>query len=114
MTEVNRSELTRCVVETNCALVEWQFENINEVFLKVVEISSSLPRTTIVEQTGNYWHGICRSLIFRFPDDLEVLKLPKRGLIQIKSASRYGVSDLGVNRIRINWIYRKLIKSIQQ
>ena len=103
-------KLNECINKANCFFVEWDFENINKSFELLIGISSKLPRTTVIEKNESYWHGVCRSLIFRFPDDLEILKLPKDGLIQIKSSSRIGASDLGVNKNRINYLYRQLIK----
>ncbi|WP_320664341.1 DUF1499 domain-containing protein [Prochlorococcus sp. MIT 1223] len=103
-------KLAKCVIETNCFFDEWKFKDINKAFNELVKISLSIPRTTVVEETNNYWHGICRSLIFRFPDDLEILKSTELSLIQVKSSSRYGASDLGVNRRRINGLYKELMK----
>ncbi len=105
--------LTKCMSQTNCEFQEWEFKDVNKKFNQLIEIASCIPRTTILEQDENYWHGVCRSLIFRFPDDLEILKLRKggaKGIIQIRSASRYGASDLGVNRQRIEGIYKRLLK----
>jgi len=42
-----------------------------------------------------------------FVDDLEFLSEPSKGVIQVRSASRMGHSDLGVNRSRVERI-RKL------
>lgn len=106
---IDETPLDECVVTTNCHLVEWKFSNINKSFEKLVEISTALPRTKVIENKNNYWHGVCRSLILRFPDDLQILKLTQKGIIQIKSSSRYGLSDLGVNANRIHSIYKKLM-----
>jgi uncharacterized protein (DUF1499 family) len=59
------------------------------------------PRTQIITRTDRYLHATCTSRIFRFVDDLEALVDPAAGLIQLRSASRIGYSDLGVNRRRI-------------
>ena len=100
--------LSACSIETNCVFIEWEFGNINQAYDKLIGIASQLPRTSVIEQSNNYWHAVCRSLIFRFPDDLEVLKLPESGIIQVRSASRFGLGDLGVNKNRVNSIYRQL------
>ena len=101
-------KLSTCLIETNCILVEWSFRDINQTYERLIKIASQLPRTNCLEKTSDYWHGVCRSLIFRFPDDLEVLKLPKSGIIQVRSASRFGLGDLGVNKNRVNSLYRQL------
>ena len=111
----SKVELSECTIKSNCVLVEWEFEDINKTFSDLIKISSSIPRTQIIESNENYWHAICRSLVFRFPDDLEILKKTastgtnKKGVIQVKSASRIGVSDLGVNYRRVQNLYRKLL-----
>jgi len=103
-----QGKLSACAIETNCVLVEWGFENVEEEYNKLIKLASNLPRTTILEKTNNYWHGVCRSLIFRFPDDLEILKLSGDRIIQVRSASRIGIGDLGVNKNRVQNLYRKL------
>ena len=107
----NYKKLKECTLSSNCILVEWKFKDINQVFKDLIKISCEIPRTSTVEQSKDYWHGICRSLIFRFPDDLEILKLENEGIIQVKSSSRFGVSDLGVNRQRVTGLYRKILKN---
>ena len=105
----SQGSLSECFLETNCVLVEWKFDNLNQSYEKLVGIASSLPRTTVLEQKDEYWHGVCRSLIFRFPDDLEILKLPSKKIIQVRSSSRFGLGDLGVNRNRVETLYKGLV-----
>ena len=82
-------------------------------FDQLVRIAQKIPRTTVLENKDSYWKGVCRSLIFRFPDDLEILKISNsKGIIQIKSASRFGASDLGVNQKRINYLLKELERGI--
>ena len=92
--------LSPCINPFNCFFVEKKFEDPEITFKKLVSIAELLPRTKVLKKNEIYWHGICKSLIFRFPDDLEILKLNNK--IQIKSSSRYGGSDFGVNKRRIN------------
>jgi uncharacterized protein (DUF1499 family) len=61
-------------------------------------------RLTIVEDTGSYLRAEARSLIFRFVDDVEFLLDTEAGVIQLRSASRAGYSDFGVNRRRVERI----------
>ncbi len=106
----NRNSLSPCLVNSNCTFVEWKFSDIDKKFLNLIEIAKHLPRTVVIEEEIDYWHGVSRSLVFRFPDDLEILKLSNRNVIQVRSASRIGVSDLGVNRNRVNLLYERLMK----
>tara|TARA_B100000212_G_scaffold134335_1_gene100967 strand:+ start:354 stop:716 length:363 start_codon:yes stop_codon:yes gene_type:complete len=101
----------------NSFLFEKEFDNVDRVFKKLIKIAESLPRTQIIKQENDYWKGVCRSLIFRFPDDLEILKLKydhgitsNKGKIQIRSASRFGQSDLGVNQRRVATLISRLNK----
>ena len=54
-----------------------------------------------VQQLGDYWQQTHTSLIFRFIDDIEVLFDDQNRVIHIRSASRVGYSDRGVNRARV-------------
>jgi len=108
----NSGVLSECLIPTNCVKVEWSFANANKAFDQLVFIASSLPRTSTVESSKNYWHGIVRSLIFRFPDDLEILLIPSKNIVQVRSASRLGLGDLGVNQKRINSLYSEINKVI--
>jgi uncharacterized protein (DUF1499 family) len=59
---------------------------------------------TFVEETDTYWQLEFRSLIFRFVDDVEFLFDRDSKVIHVRSASRVGYSDLGVNRTRVEKI----------
>ena len=99
----------------NSVLIEKKLDNVDQKFVQLVSLAEGLPRTEVLESSKNYWRGICRSLIFRFPDDLEILKIEGRnyldrskGIIQIRSAARLGQSDLGVNLRRVEYLFNKL------
>ena len=61
-------------------------------------------RVTLIKDTGEYLHVEVRSLIFRFTDDVEFLLQENDKLIHVRSASRTGYSDFGVNRRRVEQI----------
>jgi uncharacterized protein (DUF1499 family) len=58
-------------------------------------------RTVIKLETENTLHAEATSLIFRFVDDVNVILDPKARLFHIRSASRIGYGDFGVNRQRV-------------
>ena len=58
----------------------------------------------------DYLHAECRSAVFGFVDDLELNLRPAEGIIAVRSASRLGYSDLGVNRKRIETLRTALIR----
>ena len=60
-----------------------------------------LPGSHIVSIRADYLHAECRSRFFGFVDDLELHLRASEGIIAVRSASRLGYSDFGVNRRRI-------------
>ena len=101
----------------NSFLFEREFDNVDQVFKMLSKLAENLPRTKVIKKENDYWKGVCKSLVFRFPDDLEILKIKNNyvlksasGTIQIRSASRFGQSDLGVNQRRIATLVSKLDK----
>ena len=71
---------------------------------RLLEVLSSLERTRVKALEKNYIHAESVSAIFRFVDDVEFLFDDRQKVIQVKSASRVGYYDLGVNRRRIDKI----------
>ncbi|MDJ0623940.1 MAG: DUF1499 domain-containing protein [Desulfocapsaceae bacterium] len=62
------------------------------------------------EREGYLWWE-CRSKIFGFVDDLEMYLPVQQPLIYIRSASRVGYSDFGVNRKRVDKIKQRFMKN---
>lgn len=61
---------------------------------------ATLERTSIQRRQGDYWHALQVSGLFRFIDDIELRFDDAAGVIHLRSGSRVGYSDLGVNRKR--------------
>ncbi len=76
-------------------------EKARERLLKVLK---AFPRTTIVKQDAVSLKAECRSLLFRFVDDVDFVFHDREKLIHFRSASRLGRSDFGVNRKRMETI----------
>ncbi|BAY81359.1 hypothetical protein NIES267_08350 [Calothrix parasitica NIES-267] len=76
-------------------------EKAKETLLKVL---TAVPRTEVVEETDNYIHALSKSRIFKFIDDVEFYFPSDENVIHVRSASRVGESDLGVNRTRMQQI----------
>lgn len=76
-------------------------DEAKERLLSVIE---GMPRTAIVENDGWYIRAEFTSRIFRFVDDVEFLIDANAGVIDFRSASRVGRSDLGANRKRMETI----------
>ncbi|MDT8451402.1 MAG: DUF1499 domain-containing protein [Gammaproteobacteria bacterium] len=62
---------------------------------------SAMPRTIIISRTFDYLHAECSSSVFGFVDDLELHLRPDQNIIAVRSASRLGHSDFGVNQNRV-------------
>jgi len=77
----------------------------------LVKIIEGTPRTKIITQSADYLYAEYESALFGFVDDVEFYFEPDSKLVQVRSASRVGRSDFGVNRARIEDIRRRLLES---
>ena len=112
---VNNDRLFPCPTSPNCvcSFDEDKMHSIEPLVMhqepeadldRLVELIAQIPRTKVVTRADNYLHVEFASLVFRFVDDVEFLVDPTKGVIELKSASRVGYSDFGVNRRRIDHI----------
>jgi len=67
-------------------------------------ILQSMPGIKVTEQRPDYLHAEAETRWLKFVDDLEFWFNPARGVIELRSASRLGREDFGVNRQRIEAI----------
>ncbi len=118
---VNNGKLTDCPATPNC--VNSQVSAINiEHSIKPIEVGGetqrimadlklavqSMPRSTIIKETNNYLSVEFTSKLMGFVDDVEFYLDDTGKALQMRSASRLGESDLGINRQRIEEIRSKL------
>lgn len=68
---------------------------------RILRVLRALPRTILVEEGPAVLRAECRTLVFRFVDDVEIRFDDTAKLIHFRSASRLGRSDFGVNRHRM-------------
>jgi len=68
-----------------------------------------LPRTRIVNEKAGYMHAECQTAVMGFVDDLELHLREADGVIAMRSASRLGYSDFGVNRKRLEGLRVQLV-----
>ena len=68
------------------------------------KIVSSQDGASLVLAEPDYIHAEFRTKIFGFVDDVEFWFPRKQGLIHIRSASRLGYSDFGVNKKRVEML----------
>jgi uncharacterized protein (DUF1499 family) len=67
-------------------------------------VIEAMPRTRIVSASDTALQAEFTSRLFRFVDDVQCVADAPAGVIQIRSASRVGYSDLGANRKRVEAI----------
>jgi uncharacterized protein (DUF1499 family) len=68
----------------------------------------AMPRTTIVSQRENYLYAEFRTKLLRYVDDVELFFDGR--VVQVRSCSRLGRRDFGVNRRRVEEL-RRLIEA---
>jgi len=56
----------------------------------------------------NFVQAVVKTPVMRFRDDVQLLFLPKAELIQVRSSSRLGISDLGANAARSETLREQL------
>jgi len=71
---------------------------------KLVATVKAQPRAAVVTEKPDYLYAEFTSAGMGFVDDVEFALDAKSGVIQVRSSSRLGISDRGVNRARIEAI----------
>lgn len=79
--------------------------------LRLVAVLQSLDRVTLVRSEPTYLHAEFRSKTMGYVDDFEARIDAAAGVIHVRSASRVGHGDRGVNRARIELLRRKFASS---
>tara|TARA_B100000900_G_scaffold196536_1_gene166313 strand:- start:783 stop:1172 length:390 start_codon:yes stop_codon:yes gene_type:complete len=102
-------ELKPCIQVSHCVREELNVEKIDSPYEKVISIVQNSPRTKIVESDGDYLHAEVTSRIMKYVDDLEISFLPETNNLIIRSESRVGDGDFGVNRKRVDLIINNLL-----
>jgi uncharacterized protein (DUF1499 family) len=80
----------------------------------LLSIISSLPRTKIIADNDRYVHVTFTSRLMRFVDDVEFVFDDTNKQIHVRSASRVGYSDMGVNRKRVENLRKLLNERIKR
>lgn len=74
---------------------------------RLKEVVNNIPGANLINEESDYLYFECASKVLGFVDDLEFYCSPDEKAIHVRSASRLGYSDLGVNRKRVENIRRK-------
>lgn len=98
-----------CPDTPNCAIHSVEFPESSQKLFKTVRASMDRISPYKVDSNSHSLQidAVFRILVFGFKDDVQIIIKPigsERSILHIKSASRVGRSDLGVNRRRIKRI----------
>jgi len=105
---VHSGALSPCASPAHCARADWALTDPQAALNALVPVIEAMPRTEIVEQSDGYLHATATSAFFGFVDDLELYADSATGVLQARSVSRLGDSDLGVNRQRLTDLQQEL------
>lgn len=79
-----------------------------EAIARIRQVVATMPGARVVEARDDYLYVQFTTRWMRFVDDAEFWYDPGAGVVQLRSASRVGRKDFGVNRARIEAIRRAL------
>ena len=77
-------------------------------FVRLRTVVAAMPGAAIVESTPTYLYAEYTTRWLGFVDDVEFLLDEPARVIQVRSASRLGRKDFGVNRARIEAVRERL------
>ncbi len=120
---IDNGQLSSCPNSPNCVNSQSNDEkqgipailfpgNSEQAKTQILKLLGEMKRTKVVVSEEDYIHAECTSAIFRFVDDMEFYfpESDENGTtIEVRSASRTGHSDFGVNRKRVE-AFRSLLK----
>ncbi len=117
---VTNGRLAPCPTSPNCVSSQASIDDarhyIDAIFYRggkeqsynaLVQEIQAQGRTKLIALKDNYIRAEFSSAVFGFVDDVEFY-FPEEPLIHVRSASRIGKSDFGVNRKRIELIRKKI------
>jgi uncharacterized protein (DUF1499 family) len=81
--------------------------NLADARQKLINLLEASKRFRLISVETDYIHAEFRSLIFNFVDDVEFYFSSDARIIDVRSASRTGYYDFGVNRRRVERLRAK-------
>jgi uncharacterized protein (DUF1499 family) len=78
---------------------------------QIKRIVETMPGAKVVESRPDYLYVQFSTRLMKFVDDAEFWFDPASGVVQVRSASRLGRKDFGVNRARVEAIRQALAAS---
>lgn len=118
-------QLRKCPGKSNCVCSEYK-ESRHYIEPLVIPDNSTIDSFAVLtraiqemggrvqSESGNYIAATFSSAIFGFIDDMEIRIDSQRNVIHIRSASRVGHSDMGVNRERAESLKKLYINKVTE
>lgn len=111
---VSQGALAPCPSPAHCARADWPVQQGSgktpqSAFDSLVPVIEAMGGIEVIELAEGYLHATATSSIFGFVDDLELYADKEHEILQARSVSRLGDSDLGVNSKRLEVLRGALI-----
>ncbi len=105
---VYQGHLAPCATPAHCAREDWAVADPAAALARLLPAVLTLEGVELVETGEGYLHATATSRLFGFVDDLELHAAQQAGVIEARSVSRLGDSDLGVNAKRLARLHQAL------
>lgn len=116
---INNNSLLQCPLKDNCVSsyskqAQYKiealpyFSSVSESIQKIRSTLLSISGVTLITEDSNYLYVECQSRLLGFVDDLEIYCDDNKQQCMVRSASRLGRTDFGVNRKRVEKIRQLL------
>lgn len=83
-----------------------------DAFNRLAEVIDAMDNTTLVTRRDDYLHAEFSTPTLGFVDDVECLLSEDGARIDVRSCSRLGYSDWGVNRKRVEMLRQQLAAAL--
>jgi uncharacterized protein (DUF1499 family) len=120
---LNEGTLRPCSDAPNCVCSEGQDPGIEPLayvgdgqaaFLSLLDYLELQSNVEVVTIEDGYAHAVYRTPLLRFRDDLELRLDEANSVIQVRSSSRVGYSDMGANRRRVEDLRKNWSSSFEE
>ena len=104
------SQLRPCASPAHCAYRRWSVDDTATAMASLEQALIASPRTTVVtnDPAQRYLHATASTPLMGFVDDVELHADQANSVIEARSESRLGESDLGVNGQRLDALEQAL------
>ena len=96
------------------AIAAIAYADNTQIMQQITALLEATDNARIVTRSEHYLYAEFVSDWMGYVDDVEFYHLPEQQLIHVRSASRLGYGDMGVNRKRIEMLRSQLVRSIKE